>query len=292
MSVTGTVLWFLLGGGFVGLGAFFLWRLCGGVRVWQLVVAELVPVCILLCVTVFMGQIAMAVGLLWGAVAVNLALCGWISLCFGLRLERSDWLLLVWLILGIGGCHLLSGSGYIGVYSGLGLLVVGFIALWMGGGRQHVNSCGGKWRLGNWLGLVGVLVMLMVGAWLLVSRRAVVSAVWGWPVSLFAVGCLSLFLGVMHCAGICFGKSIPKQQVLRGLMWGNVLLVTLGMGLLAVMQGGLRLPSSLHELVLPWCVGAALVTVVGVYLPKKTTRWWGGLVVALYLVFIGSLLMY
>ncbi len=274
------MIWFLIGGGFLGLGAFFLWYVCGRSRIWS-IVAGLVPVSALLVWVTFVGETEMALSLLWGVVIVNLALVGVLSLCFGIRLARGDGLLLVWLVLGIVGCWLVSGSGQIGVYSGWGLLIVGLVILWQSGGRQPEIARSGKFGLRHVVCWIGVLGLLLVGAWLLVWQRAELGVIWGWV--------LGLFVGIVHGVGICSCKFL-RHHAVRSLLLVNSLLVTLGMGLLTVLHGGLHLTQSVHVLVLPWCVGLALLTVGGVYLPKKTTRWWGGLMVVLCLILVCGLL--
>lgn len=273
--------WFLIGGGFLGLGAFFLWRMVQVGKLWTVVYAGLMPVLALVCWAVFAGQREIAVALLWAAVASNLAFIGLLGLCCGVRLERHDWQTLVWSGLGIVGCYFAGCGGGIGLYSGCALIVVGIIALW-----QVVGECR---SVGRWLLFGSVGALLLWGAWLVMSRRGVITAVLGLPVNSFMFAVLLPLLVMVGCVGLCWRKSWRNVPVVRGLLWVNILLVTLGMGLLAVIGGNLHLTRGMVGMVMPWVIGMMLVTTVAVLMPKRATRWWSGLVVGLYLALLFAL---
>ena len=80
------------------------------------------------------------------------------------------------------------------------------------------------------------------------------------------------------------------RDILQGLLWVNVVLVTFGCGFLAV--GGCLCFSQIVEVViLPSSLLMTLLLGVMMFMPKKTTRWWGGLIVLMYMgVLLGLLI--
>lgn len=101
-------------------------------------------------------------------------------------------------------------------------------------------------------------------------------------ISLMIVGLVALWHGCR--------LSAPKMSKInifcQALGWANVILVNLGLGLLAVITGGIRLTQSVVMVVLPWLVGMVVVAVVSLWMSKKTARVCGGLIVLLFLVLL------
>ncbi len=268
-------------------GAFFLRRYA----VW----VSVLPVAAVALLAAASGQTEMAVGMIWGTVAVNLGFMGILSLVFKVRATRQTGLRhLLWLALGLGGCMLSGRSGSLGVFSGVGLLAVGLIAVWQGLRQPSADDNTGAeitsprpW----WQGVCSALAVLvvMVGACLVVWRQAVVGAVMGLPPTLCAAGVMAPVLSLVGWMGIRQNGQWQPKKVLHGWLGANVLLATLVLGLAAVVSGGLRLTLSTVGVTLPWVAGMAVVSAVALYLPNKTARYWGGLIVMMYLAYLISL---
>ena len=234
------------------------------------------------------GQTEVAVGVIFGTVAVNLVVFA--VACFGkwVPVGAINWCEWFWFGLGLVGCIVLSRTGEMGVFSGIALLVVGLVALMM-----IVTKSGGLCEQQvrplhrGWLVLVFGLVMVLGGIGLLFWQRVVLD-VCNVPVSLFAV-VVTMVVGSTACRGLQRCQPVQNVALIRGLMVVNLLLVTLGVGLLTLVAGGLHIAQSMVAVVLPWVAGMLLVTLVSLLIPQKTARWWSGLVVVLYFVLIWCL---
>lgn len=208
--------WFLLGSGCLVPGTFFLWWRQG--RSWWWLVGIWLAVVIGAVGLVFCcGQREWGAKLILGVVAGNVALGGGVSLVTGKSSTQLCRTVCVWLVLGLLGCVWAASYGHIGVFTGLGLIIVGVVAMWQSG-------------------------------------RALVPA------------------------------KTKVDVLCQALWWVNLILVTLGLGLFALLTGGIHLAQSVAVVILPWLMGMVLVAVVASWLPKKTARVWGGLIVLLYLV--------
>ena len=210
--------WFLLGSGCLVPGTFFLWWRQG--RSWWWLVGIWLAVVIGAVGLVFCcGQRELGAKLILGVVAGNVALGGGVSLITGKSSTQLCRTVCGWLVLGLVGCVWAASYGHIGVFTGLGLIIVGVVAMWQSG-------------------------------------RALVSA------------------------------KTKVDVLCQALWWVNLILVTLGLGLFALLTGGIHLAQSVAVVILPWLMGMVLVVVVASWLPKKTARVWGGLIVLLYLVLL------
>ncbi|MBO4726654.1 MAG: hypothetical protein J5598_03595 [Clostridia bacterium] len=297
MSVVATLFWFFVGGGLVWLGAFFLWCVIGKLSC-GVVLGAVVPSVIVFGIAGICGSVEITAGIIWGAVTFNFALVGLLYLCFGMRVERTSSLLtLLWVGLGFGACFVAGRHGRLGMCGGWGLLVVGLVAVWKMWTRQKetstetpTESCLACHRFG-WCGRLVLAVMLIgLGAWLMVWRHGVVAAVLKLPDSWCGALVMAPLCGLTFILGLRWRKKWQASTFTVGLMRANVLLVTVGLGLVAVLNGGLPLTQSTLTVTLPWVSGLAVMTTVASYLPQKTARWWGGLVLALYLGYVVSLL--
>lgn len=285
MSVAGAIIGFFIGSGLLVLGAFFLRRWVG--------IATLLPVGTVVLVATVCGQTEIAVGLLWGTVAINLVSMAVLTLSGRVRLARGDYFPLVWLILGAVAVLVAGRRGELGMFSGWALLVVGLVALWSRYKQSATKPVAGATLSGVWQWVtvvVAVLVVLSLGTWLVVSRYTVVSTVCGLPVSVFAVVVLAPLLSVGTWSGLRNQGQWQAERLWRGWLWANVVLVTIAMGLVAVWSGGVHLTPSTVLVTLPWVTGLAVMSAVTLWLPKKTARWWGGLVLVMYVAYLVTLL--
>lgn len=281
-----TLLGFIVGNGLVGLGAFFL---CRSFTCQRFVIAELLSVVCVMSVAMIVGQTEIVAGLVWGTVAVNLTMVGGICLWRGMGLARENWLLLVWLGLGLVTLLVAGYGSGLGVFGGCGLIFVGVMALLMAGdmGKQQTKE---RRRL-DWLWWLKLGIWLLVticGALVLLGHQSVMTVV-GLPsartVMFILTPMLALFVLLAQ-----WKQQTNHRDILQGLLWVNVVLVTFGCGFLAV--GGCLCFSQIVEVViLPSSLLMTLLLGVMMFMPKKTTRWWGGLIVLMYMgVLLGLLI--
>lgn len=284
MSVTGAIIWFLIGSGLLVLGAVFLRRWSG--------LATLLPVGVVLLVAIVCGQTEMAVGLLWGTVAVNLVSMAVLILWGHVPLVRENYFPLIWLVLGLVAVLMAGRRGEFGMFSGWALLVVGLVALCTRLKQPTTKTETGAGALGlrRWVVVVmAVLVAVGLGTWLVLSQYMVVSTVFGVPVTVFAVVVLAPLLNLGTWSGLRQQGQWQAERLWRGWLWTNVVLSTVGMGLVAVCSGGVHLTPSTVLVTLPWVTGLAVMSAAALWLPKKTARWWGGLVIVMYVVYLVTL---
>lgn len=297
VSAEVAIICFVIGNGLLTLGAFFVWQLVSRRQPAWSVVATVLPIGSMVVIACLMGQVELVSGMIWGTVAFNLGLIGGLGLCFNVHLTRTKGLMVVlWLAFGWLACFFARHGETIGLFGGLGLIIVGLIAAWQiyGQKRKQIANVSEKqermcgWQWGVWL---VAIVLIGVGAWLLVWRHAVVLAVCGMPVSLGGTLVLAPVCGFTSLLGLRYRRQWQAEKVLCGLSWCNVILVTIGLGLVALITGAVHLTKSTFMVTLPWVAGLAVLSVVMTYLPAKTARWWGGLMVIAYLGLLLNLLM-
>lgn len=297
MPVEISMICFVMGNGLLTLGAFFIWQWVNHQQTIWSVLATILPVVGVVAVTCLLGQVELVGGIVWGTVAFNLGLMGGLGLCFKVRLERTKSLMVgLWLSFGWLACLLVQRSGVMGRLGGLSLLIIGLIATWQIGRQEnwrfknvsenHRNGFG--WRPWIWLVTIG---LIGVGAWLLVWKYAVVLAACGMPVSLGGTLVLAPICSCTALLGVrCRGRWQP-EKVLCGLSWCNAILVTVGLGAVALTTGSVHLTQSTGAVTLPWVACLVVLSVVMTYLPEKTARWWGGLMVVTYVGLLLSWLL-
>lgn len=290
VSVVWTIIWFLIGSGLVGLGAFFLLRILP-FKQWTLLLVGLIPVIVFILCDLVVGQTELALYLIWGTVVVNLALIGLLEMCCGVRLGRKDKLLMTWLGIGLLGSYIAACKGGVGLFSGCALLITGLIAV-LNCGHDKNEVVVARKHCSVWCGLsvFAVLIVLVVGTWFIVANCVKVSVVCGVNTGAFVLVVLaSLFSGI-GCLSMCGQKALPKDLFVQQLLRINLILVTVGMGLLGMTNNNLHVPQSLVCLVMPAGIVLWVVLALTSLMPKKTTRWWGGLVLGLYLALVIALL--
>lgn len=295
MSVTWAIVWFLVGSGLMILGAFFLWRLIGDRQEngWALSVAVL-PVAIFIIMATWCGQTEIAMGMLGGTVAVNFAMVGILHLCLREPLTKN-FLPLIWSCLGLVGVLIAGLHGSLGKFSGLALVIVGLVALSTNKSvtNQKAINCvtTTKKKTYQWwqlvIGLVS-LVVVIVGAWLMISSHTIVSALCGMSVGVFSV-VLAIFVGLVTCVGLRHKQQWQCQKMWHSWLWSNVALTTVVLGLVVILAGGMQLTQSMVMVTLPWDIGMTVVTAIIFCLPQKVARWCGGLVTGMYVLYLVSL---
>lgn len=285
MSVACAFVWLILGIGLLGLGAFFVWRWVGCRGGAWAVFAAVLPVTAVVSIAVLAGQTEMAVGMLWGTVAVNLAFMG-ILHCFA-STRPTGCSHCLWLAFGLGACMVAGHRGGFGMFSGWGLVVVGLIAFWQ---RLHQRTADKTeqvpWVWWQGLVLAGAVLGVLIGAWLMVGQVAVVGAVMGMPPSIFGAVVMSPLVAVVGWTAL---RRHATANLWHGWAWSNVALSTVVLGLVVVLSGGLHLTQSMVLVTLPWVTGMVALSVVAAYIPNKTARYWGGLVAVMYVAYLISL---
>ncbi len=279
-----------IGSGLVWLGAFFVWRLVGCRGEVRSILPVLLPVGAVIVMALVFGMTETISGLLWGTVVINLALIGVLGLCFGNQVAwRANLVALLWLGFGWLVCLFAGNRGQVGRFSGLGLALVGVFAVWQNVKTEKIAiGYVGGWRW--WGQLFLSILLLLLGAWLLVWCQPIVAGVCNLPITIFSPVVLAPICGLTTLLGLRqYGKWQPAR-VWRGLLRGNSYLSTLGLGLIAVLLGGLHLTQSAVTVILPWAVGLAVLSNVVTLSSQKTARWWSGLMVVMYCAYLFSLL--
>ncbi|MCQ2382529.1 MAG: hypothetical protein MJ060_01670 [Clostridia bacterium] len=290
VSVNGAIITFIIGGGLIWLGAFFIWRLVYCHRGLSLTLPILLPVGAVILMTCILGMTEIISGLFWGTVVINLGLIGIIGLCFGARISWHENLLaILWLAFAWLMCSFAGYQGNLGRFSGLGLVLVGEIAVWQNIKTEKISlgcACGWQW----WVKLLFVILLLLLGAWLVVWCQPVVAVTCGLPVTVFSAVVLAPICSMTTLLGLRNHGKWQPEKVLSGLTWGNVILTTAGLGLVTVLIGGLHLVQSTVAVILPWAAGLEVLSIVVTVSPQKTARWWSGLMVVMYCAYLFSLL--
>lgn len=282
------IIWFLIGIGLLQLGAFLLWHS----------LVPLLPSLIVTLIAVWCGYSETAVGIIWGAVAINLAAVGLISLCVKPRTRSKTFVSILWLVLGWGVCMVAGRNGFIGKFSGWSLLVVGAVVIWQMASSKikhhqtNSNILPNKSKLCLQIGrLILSLALIIWGAWLIVRQHVVVAAVLSIPVGIFGAVVLAPICSLSVCFRLRQDGQWQTEKLIPNLWWTNALLATLGLGLTIVCGGGLHLTQSMLAITLPFVAGMTILALAMNYLPTKTARWWGGLLVITYLGYLISLLV-
>ena len=307
VSLTMATIFFVMGIGFMWLGAFFLWYMIRGKQCLVHSLLCVLPVSLVTSFIVFGNNVETVAGTLWGTIAFNLGMIGLLGVCCKVQMPWSEcvkpmfWLGLCWLT-----CFVTGQKGAVGRFSGVGLVLVGIIAVGqvllstkrndaIKDGYPKTNKSNDSCRQLNqsvriWLILLGILLMV-IGVWLVVLHYSVPIIAIGLPVNLG---------GALVIAPLC-SASIwlvwrPKEQkqmnqLAVSLLWGNVLIATFGLGLVALCKGSLHLTQSTELVILPWTAGLMIACLLGNFTSQKTTRVWGGLVLLLYLGCVITLLV-
>lgn len=285
-----TVLKFILGSGLIVLGTFFLWRLIGqGRKHFFCLLTSLLPALAVIVFALIEEQIEIALAVILGICVVNLVVAGLIVVCSQLQPARDSFIPLAWSLFGLVAILIVGGSG-LNVFGGLALIMIGLIAVWQEL-RQTKNDCESSERCRWWncLIVLGLIVGIMAGAWLIVKQTATISVLCGLSVIAFAVMFLSPVLGVW--AGLRSEKHWQCERTWYACLWTNAIMLTIVLGLTAVCCGGIQFPKSLVGVMVPNIIGMTLITMVGLFMPQKTTRWWSGLVIAIDFIFLISWLV-
>lgn len=298
VSVLVAVICFLFGSGLIILGAFFIRRLIKR-QVVQQVLLVLLPVACVELNAILLEHTEVAVGLILGTVAFNLAAIGGLML-FYLRLPLAKTLMSTfWVGCGWLVCMTAGRVNGIGRFGGLGLCIVGIAALWWYCCQKKIvtfknteTECinqGACVKL-RWVFIVSAILLVALGAWLVVHYHTVVATIVDMPVSVFSQVILAPICVAAVLVGIrSYGEWQPQKTML-GLSLANIVLSTIGLGFIALFFGVIHLTQSMLVITLPWIAGMAVLLIVGACLPQKTARWWGGLIVVMLLGCIISLM--
>lgn len=289
MSASMAVIGFLLGSGLFMLGAFLFWRAVRADNVTA-IIGSILPSLMLLIWMVILGKQELAVSVICGVVSINLVLLGLFVLCGRICLEPETgrltmgWLGCVLLVLIIAGRH-----GQVGRFGTLGLLIVALVVIYQIVSQFKKQKQSKAKTIPWWLIVLGVGLSLF-GANLVVTQSEVFAVMLGLPTGIFGQLIIAPLAGLWVVFGLRRRGDWQLKQISTGLLWGNVILVTSGLGLLGLCFGGLCLTQELSCVTLPLIGLMILLTNLMVYLPQKTARLWGGLILVLYGVFLIILL--
>ena len=282
------IIWFLIGIGLLQLGAFLLWHS----------LVPLLPSLIVTLIAVWCGYSETAVGVILGAVAINLAAVGLISLCVKSRTRSKTFVSIFWLVFGWGVCMVAGCGGFIGKFSGWSLMVVGAVVIWQMASSKikhrqtNLNILPNKSKLYLQIGrLILSLALIIMGAWLIVRQHAVIATVLSIPVGILGTVVLAPICSLSVCFKLRPNGQWQTEEIIPNLCWTNALLATMGLGLTIVCCGGLHLTQSMLAITLPCVAGMTILALAMNYLLTKTARWWGGLLVITYLGYVISLLV-
>lgn len=229
-----------------------------------------------------MGNPELAVGCLVGNLAVSLAVGGAACLLAKVKVSRSLWGPSLFLWLALGGLWLLGGNGRLSVFECLALGVVFLIFICYS--KPQVKVTKASWRL------LGGVVWLVVGAWLVVAQSAPAAAVLSWPLGVLATvvitPCLCLPALVTAVKLLRQGQG---ELVVRSLGQAGVANATGLVGLVGLVAGGLTLSWRTVTLSLPFVGIASLLGWLPLLSHQKSPKIWGVLLVGLYLFYLISL---
>ncbi len=280
------------------LATFFLWRLLSKCRDCWGIIPVILPVLITIIVVMLFGISELALGVIWGMVAINLGAVGALSICFKDVIVAPINVIkaLFWLSLGWLTCVVAGFNGVVGKFSGWGLMVVGGLVAWQIWYRQF---CSKQLNLQKqslvknvqWWGCLFLTLLLGIGVYLMVKHCLIVGVLLKIPVNVAGVVIIAPICEIAIWSGLRQQNQWQPAKILSGIMWSNGLLVTIGLGLVTIWFGGLHLPQSICLVTLPWIAGLAILTVIRWYLPQKTARWWSGLIVVMYMAYLINLLV-
>lgn len=259
------------------LGAFFLWREIGKRGGMGALSAAVLPVGAVMCVAVILRQVEIVLGVMFGVVAIHLAVVALLVISSRQRTVGADGIITgCWILCGLVACLVAGQHGVMGRFGGLGLLCAGlFVIAQIINHRPNLPS-GVQKRQHWWLVLLAALSVLG-GAWLMVRRTSALSAMLNIPTGVFSQVVLAPWSGLCALLGIRYQGKWQVKEVCTGLIWGNAVLVTAGLGLTALCLGTVHIAQTLLSVTLPWVSALLVLAVAGIYLPAKTARWWGGL---------------
>ncbi len=274
-----TFFWFCLGIGSIGLGAFFLCRMGLGLYL---------PIGMVLILSLLVKQTEIALGVVWGSVAVNLALIGFMSFFYSECLVRENFWQILWMFFSLVAMLVLVRNTQVGIFGGCGLLLVGFVAFGMQ--RKHIMKYSSvKRKSRGWAKIFLYGLILCVGIVVLLWRYHLIATFCGMPGGRWLIVLVMPVVSIFALWGQLKKSLCTKQQTLQGLLWCNVFLLTFGCGLMAVV-GQLQFSQLTSVVVLPWLTLMTIMAGVMFVMPKKITRWWGGLLVIMYVGLLFSLL--
>lgn len=279
----------MMGSGLIVLGTHFLWCLvCQRQSNLLCLLPSLLPVLVVVVLMLCEQQVEMAVAVILGTCMANLVVMGIILMCSRIKVTHSDIFPLFCVLLG--ALPILIAGGEIHVYGGLSLLFVGLVSSWQalrptkGNLIKHKQCSRWYWLIG-----LGLIIIVMIGAWLVVKQFATMSVLLNMSSVAFLVMILAPMLGTW--TGLHVQKQWQCGRVWHACLWTNVILLTLGLGLMSVLNGGIHFPQSLVLVAVPNLIMMTFIIMAGVLMPQKTTRWWGGLVVVVDCVFMFSWLV-
>ncbi|MBO4823155.1 MAG: hypothetical protein J5580_01125 [Clostridia bacterium] len=272
------------------LGAFFLWREIGKRGGMGALSAAVLPVGAVMCVAVILRQVEIVLGVMFGVVAVHLAVLALLVISSRQRAVGADGIITgCWMLCGLVACLVAGQHGVMGRFGGLGLLCAGLVVIVQMFNRpknlSHVALGMVRW----WLVLLAVMGVVS-GAWLMVRRTETISVLLNLSTGIFSQVVLAPWSGLCALLGIRYQGKWQVKEVCTGLIWGNAVLVTAGLGLTALCLGTVHIAQKLLSVTLPWVSALLVLAVVGIYLPAKTARWWGGLLLILLVGYGLSLL--
>lgn len=272
------------------LGAFFLWREIGKRGGMGALSAAVLPVGAVMCVAVILRQVEIVLGVMFGVVAVHLAVVALLVISSRQRTVGADGIITgCWILCGLVACLVAGQHGVMGRFGGLGLLCAGLVVIVQMFNRpknlSHVTLGMVRW----WLVLLAVMGVVS-GAWLMVRRTPALSAMLNIPTGVFSQIVLAPVVSIGILGGIRHQGKWQVKEVRTGLIWGNAVLVTAGLGLTVLCLGTVHIAQTLLSVTLPWVSALLVLAVAGIYLPAKTARWWGGLLLILLVGYGLSLL--
>lgn len=268
---------FIIGSGLLMLGAFFLWREIGKRGGMGALSAAVLPVGAVMCVAVILRQVEIVLGVMFGVVAVHWIVVALLVIGSRQRVVDADGIITgCWVLCGLVACLVAGRHGAIGRFGGLGLLSAGLVIIVQMFNRPKNSSHVALGMVRWWLVLLAVMGVVS-GAWLMVRRTETISALLNLTTGIFSQLVLAPWIGLCALLGIRYQGKWQVEKVCTGLMWGNAVLVTAGLGLTALCLGTVHISQTLLGVTLPWVSALLVLAVVSIYLPSKTARWWGGL---------------
>ncbi|MCQ2382079.1 MAG: hypothetical protein MJ054_02125 [Clostridia bacterium] len=239
-----------------------------------------------MCIAGLCGYSEVAVILLMGIVAFNWCLLGLLSLIFNVSVPREKRVaLLLWLTITVLVYLLGSLVGHLGRFSGCGLIIAGAVALWQLQSQLKITQL-------SWHKVILLLVVLLLtglGTWLLVRYHAVMAVMLNTSITVLGCVVIAPLLGVMALFLLRKKRLWQPEKLVHSIYLLNIFLSTFGLGIVSLISNSVYLSKSLVTLILPWVAVVTVLGIIGIFLPKKTARWWGGLIIVMYVGLIFNL---